>query len=332
MKRQNIISISSFGLIVILALILLFVTKPKIDMVVNDDKDLEKVSVRMKWFYAGTMAGWFAGKEKGFFKNEKINISIRPGGPDNSSVKLVAAGTDQFGVAGADEVLLSREKGIPIVAIAVLFKESPIAFISKKAKGINSPAQWAGKTIEVSYGSNAEVQYRAILKKYGLTNIKEVPYAFNFGPFISDKVDVSVAYIMDQVNTLKNMGIELNIVAAKDEGINPYGDVIITTEKLILSQPDLVHRFLAAAIKSQQWGVDNPEETVKILVSAVPELKFQNEIQVWKSTIPFLLSNEGIEKIGVMNIVRWNKTYEILREFNFIKEAVDINRAYINMN
>src|SRR5438128_1611237 len=86
----------------------------------------DKVSVRMKWFFAGTMVPWFAGKEKGFYKDARIDLEIHPGGPDNNAVKLVAAGTDLFGVAGADEVLLAREKGIPVVAIAVLFKESPI--------------------------------------------------------------------------------------------------------------------------------------------------------------------------------------------------------------
>ena len=94
----------------------------------------DKVSVRMKWFFAGTMTGWFAGVEQEFFKKNGIDITINSGGPDNNAIKLVAAGTDTFGVTGADEVLLARAKGIPIVAIGVLFKESPICFIAKKVK------------------------------------------------------------------------------------------------------------------------------------------------------------------------------------------------------
>ena len=196
-------------------------------------KTEDNVSVRMKWFYSGTMTGWFSGKEEGFYKKNGINLTINSGGPENSSIKLVASGSDLFGVTGADEVLIAMETGIPIVPIAVLFKESPIGFISKKDKNISSPKHWSGKTIEVDFGSNAEIQYRALLKKFNVSNTKDVPYTYSLIPFIEGKVDVSVAYIMDQVITLKNQGIDVNIITSKEYGINPYCDVIITTEKTL---------------------------------------------------------------------------------------------------
>lgn len=293
--------------------------------------DIDKVSVRMKWFFAGTMTGWFAGKEQGFYKDAGIDLEITSGGPDNNSVKLVAAGTDMFGVAGADEVLISREKGIPIVAIAVLFKESPVGFISKREKGITSPSQWSGKTVEVSYGSNAEVQYRALVKKFEVKHIKEVPYAFNLIPFIEDKVDVSIAYIMDQVITLKRMGIDLNVITCKEYGINPYGDVIITTEKTLRENPVLVKRFLDATIKSQLWAIKNPEVAVSALVKNASNLKAENEAQVWRATIPFLIADGGPNKLGIMKLERWEETMDVLIEFTFLKAPVDIDKAYKNI-
>jgi NitT/TauT family transport system substrate-binding protein len=284
-----------------------------------------KASVRMKWFFAGTMSGWFAGKEQGFFKEQGIDLTINPGGPENSSVKLVAAGSDLFGVAGADEVLIAREKGITIVPIAVLFKESPIGFISKKESGITSPEQWTGKTIEVDYGSNAEIQYRALVKKFNVTNVKEQPYAFSLVPFIEGKVDVSVAYIMDQVVTLRKQGIDVNVITAKEHGINPYGDVIITTEKTLKENPELVRRFVEAAIKSQKWAIENKSLAVDALVKNADTLKKDNELAVWEATIPFLISNEGIEKVGIMNNSRWEETQNVLLEFGALKQKQNIN-------
>jgi ABC-type nitrate/sulfonate/bicarbonate transport system substrate-binding protein len=293
--------------------------------------DMQSISVRMKWFYAGTMTGWFAGKEQGIFKEAGLNIAMTPGGPDNNSVKLVAAGTDTFGVAGADEVLMAREKGIPIVAVGVLFKDSPICFISKKDKGIMSPSQWSGKTVEVSYGSNAEVQYRALIKKFGVKDVKEVPYTFNLIPFIENKVDVSVAYRMDQVVTLEQRGILLNIIAPKEYGINPYGDVIITTEKTLRENPELVHRFVQAAVKSFQWSIEHPQEAVAVLVKNAPELKMENELEVWKATIPFLTVDGGIAQVGVMKTQRWQETLDSLVEFGAVKAPMDLQKAYQNV-
>ena len=297
----------------------------------NAGSDLEKVSVRMKWFFAGTMTGWFAGKEEGIFERHGVDLTIRSGGPDNSSVKLVAAGTDIFGVAGADEVLLSRAKGVPIVAIGVLFKDSPICFISKTSTDINSPKEWSGKTVEVSYGSNAEIQYRALVSKYAVKDIKEVPYTFNLAPFIEDKVDVSVAYKMDQVVTLKRQGIDLNIITPKEHGINPYGDVIITSERTLREHPDMVKRFMEAVVESFQWSIAHPENAVSSLIKNAPELKTENESQVWEETIPFLTADGGPDSICIMREDRWRDTMNPLLEFKAISESIDVSSAYNNI-
>lgn len=296
----------------------------------NTIKTNDSVSIRMKWFYAGTMTGWFAGLDEGIYAEENIDLQITPGGPDNNAVKLVASGTDAFGVAGADEVLMAREKGIPIVAIGVLFKDSPLGFVSKKANNITSPQMWNGKTIEVSYGSNAEIQYLAIKKKFNIVNIKEVPYTYNLVPFIDGTVDVSVAYLMDQVITLESKGIELNIQACKEYGINPYGDVIITSEKMIAENSELVERFVRATIKSMKWAINNQQQAVTHLLKHTPELNFENELKVWEATIPFLISKDGIEKLCVMQPERWTDTKNISAEFNVVAFDCDEIKAYTN--
>ena len=269
--------------------------------------------------------------EEGFYKEENIDLQITPGGPDNNAVKLVASGTDAFGVAGADEVLMAREKGIPVVAIGVLFKDSPLGFVSKKEKNITSPEMWNGKIIEVSYGSNAEIQYLALKKKFNVTDVKEVPYTFNLVPFIDGSVDVSVAYLMDQVITLESKGLELNIQSCKEYGINPYGDVIITSEKMIAEHPELVERFVRATIKSMRWAIENKEQSVAYFLKNAPELNLDNELKVWEATIPFLVSNDGIEQLCVMQPQRWTDTKNMSVEFNVVSANCDETKAYTNL-
>jgi len=330
MKKRLIVAIVALIVVAVGLAVYLGRTKPTLED--NRQKGLAKVSVRMKWFFAGTMTGWFAGKEEGIFERYGIDLTITPGGPDNSSVKLVAAGTDLFGVAGADEVLLAREKGVPVVAIGVLFKESPICFISKKFKDITTPTKWAGKTVEVSYGSNAEVQYRALIAKYGVKDIKEVPYTFNLAPFIEDNVDVSVAYRMDQVVTLERKGIELSIITAKEYGINPYGDVVITTETTLRNRADLVKAFMAAVVESHRLAIQNPTPAVHALVSRTGgSLTAENESQVWRETIPFLTADGGMDAIGHMTLVRWKETSSILVDYANLNPATDVTKAFSNI-
>lgn len=329
MKKQAVIGVI-VALVVILGIAVIIgqaPTKP------NQTPENTKISVRMKWFFAGTMTGWFAGKEEGIFRQHGIDLTINPGGPDNNAVKLVASGTDLFGVAGADEVLLARAKGIPVVAIGVLFKESPICFIAKEAKGVRTPADWAGKTVEVSYGSNAEVEYRALVAKFAVQQIKEVPYTFNLVPFIEDKVDISVAYRMDQVVTLQRKGIALSIITAKEHGINPYGDVVITTEKTLQERPELVRQFMSAVVESHRWAILNAPVAVKHLVSQTGgTLKADNEGAVWQATVPFLVADGGIESLCKMSAQRWQQTTEVLFAYAGLPKQIDVASAWANVS
>lgn len=319
-KSKRLIIFGASGILLIVVALVLYNStfSPKNDIAKS------QVSVRMKWFFAGTMTGWFAGREENFYSNKGLDVILHPGGPDNSAIKLVAAGTDMFGVAGADEVLIAREKGIPVVPIAVLFKESPIAFISKSTSGITTPKHWIGKTIEVDYGSNAEIQFRALAKLFNVSNFKEVPYTYSLVPFIENKVDVSVAYVMDQVVTLKNQNINLNVITAKQYGVNPYGDVIFTTEKTLNEQPELVDKFLQATIESHQWAIKNPSEAIKAFIKSNPNLKADNELAVWQATIPFLVSDEGIDDVGKMDYKRWEQTQYILLQFKALNKKNDL--------
>jgi len=330
MKKIHLASFTIIGIIVI-GLALYFSANRPSQITVNDQQS-DRTSIRMKWFFAGTMTGWFAGNEEGIFKNHDIELSINSGGPQNNSVKLVAAGSDDFGIAGADEVILARAKGIPIVAIAVLFKESPLCYISLASSGIKNPKDWRGKRIEVSYGENAEYQFRALLKIAGLTeeDYTEIPYTYSVAPFLQSKVDISPAYAMDQAIIIENEGIKINKIFAKDFGINPYADVIITTEQTIAEKPELVRRFLAAAIQSHEWAIENREKAVDHLIRAVPDLKKSDQINVWSATIPYIVPIDDQDIIGKMDEYRWLETQNVLIDSRALDQSVDLNSAYTN--
>lgn len=291
-----------------------------------------RVSVRMKWFIAGTMAPWYGAKVEEYYSNKQLEVSILSGGPDNSSIKLVAAGTDQFGVAGADEVILARSKGIPVVALAVLFKDSPICFISKQERGIKSPKDWSGKTIEVSHGDNSEIQFLALKQKFQVTGTKEVPYTFNPAPLLADKVDVSVAYRMDQALTLENQGVKLDIISAKDFGINPYADVLITSEAFLKNNAQIVRDFTESTMRAFRWIMEsesNRKKAVTALVSENPALKFENELNVWRATEPFVLGGGGLNEVGRFEDQRLNETLQILINHAGVTSDFDLKRAFI---
>lgn len=69
--------------------------------------------------------GLYAAKEQGYYNETGLDMTIQAGGPQVSPTQIVASGKAQFGLATADQLLVAREEGIPLVAIATIFQKSP---------------------------------------------------------------------------------------------------------------------------------------------------------------------------------------------------------------
>src|ERR1700691_5818620 len=128
----------------------------------------DAVTVRLKWYNQAQFAGFYVAQAKGFYKAAGLDVIIQPGGPDFPAVQMVAGGNEQFGVTGADQILIARSKGVPVVALAVIYRRNPFVLFSLQKSGIKTPADWAGKKVGVKIGGNEELIYRAVMPKPGI--------------------------------------------------------------------------------------------------------------------------------------------------------------------
>ena len=128
----------------------------------------ENINVRLKWLHQAQFAGFYAADQKGFFKEYGINVRLNPGGIDFPAIQMISGGSEQFGITGADQIILAREKGAPVVAIAVIYRKSPFVYFSIKDSNITKPKDFEGKKIGVKLGGNEELTYRAMIKNAGI--------------------------------------------------------------------------------------------------------------------------------------------------------------------
>ncbi len=110
---------------------------------------VEDANLKLKWLHQAQFAGNYVAKEKGFYKDQGINLNIIPFSFEDPVIKSVSEGRDVFGITGADELVLARSKGIPIKAIAVIYKINPVAAYSLKTSGITKPQDFIGKTVGI---------------------------------------------------------------------------------------------------------------------------------------------------------------------------------------
>lgn len=273
-------------------------------------------------------AGYYVAKEKGYYDAVGLDVAIQPGGSDFPAIQMVAGGSEQFGVTGADQILLARGKGVPVVALAVLYRKDPFVLFSLKSSGIDSPAKFRGKTLGVKIGGNEELIYRAVLKNAGIaaSDLTEVPVKFDLTPLLTGKVDVWPGYAINEVLTAQEKGFDTTIIAPSDYGISLYADTLFTTEKMLQQHPETVRAFVAATLKGWTDAIANPEEAARITIKYGSHLTYDHELAMMKASIPLLKPDDAA--VGTMDLAGWSAVQRLLLEGGFLKAALDLGKAY----
>lgn len=288
----------------------------------------QNVTVRLKWLHQAQFAGFYAANSQSYYANSNLNVTLEPGGPNADAVQLVAAGSDTFGEAGADQVLLARAKGVDIVAVAVIYQQTPFVLMTKASSGIKTMSQLKGKRVGVKFGQSEEVTYRAMLAaaKMSKGDVDEVPVQFDLGPFLSGSIDAFPGYSINEVLAAQEQGVPVNVIGPASVGINNfYADTIFTTGAEVKNRPDLVRAFVQSTIKGWQWAYDHPDQAAALGLQYDPSLKLPHEKAEMAASLPSL--KPAGKAIGAMDLAGWGSLQDVLVSQGQLAAKQDLNRA-----
>jgi NitT/TauT family transport system substrate-binding protein len=288
---------------------------------------LTEVSVRLKWTHQVQFAGIYTADKDGYYGEENLKITIDPvdfGQMD--TVKDVVDGKHIFGVASADEIIGARSRGVPVKAIAVIFRISPLLLMSIDDVKINKPEDLLGKTVAVHAGQASTV-FSAFVSKTGLDTSQFTRVDASSFDILEclQTADVCTGYSTDAVISAQMKGHETSSILFGDYGVPFYADIIFTTDDYMAQNPDVVERFLRATIRGWKTAIENPEKSVATALTFDPKLDKEFQTLSMKATIP--LVDTGVQPIGVMEPDMWQQMYDILLEQKAIS-AFDVTTAY----
>lgn len=320
-NKKMLISCISIFLIILLVLIFIFI-------VVTDNNDSSKTSLRLKWIYQAQFAGFYTANAEEYYKEAGLNVEIEPAGPNIYPIQSVTSGANEFGIAGAEQVITAIDNGVPIVAIAVIYRETPEALTSKKYLNITKPEDLIGKTVGIVY-ENDENLYRLFLKKNNIDekSINEVPAITGISQILTDKVDAKMAYEMNDATLLELEGEEVNVLKFRDYGVKVYADTIFTTKELIEKDPEKVRKFVNSSIKGWHEAINNPEKAIDELIKVNSSLNYEHQLGYLNKSIPIILTDE---KIGISDEAVWQDMIDNLYDFGVIKNKLKANEIFTN--
>ena len=124
-----------------------------------------------------------------------LNVEIEPGGPQVSSINMVASGNAEFGLAHADQLVMARNEGIELVAVAAAMQGSPQALMFHKGNGIKDFEELNGRKVYIQPG----ITYWEYLKsEYDLSGAEELAYTGQHVNFIGDKKAATQAFVTSE--------------------------------------------------------------------------------------------------------------------------------------
>lgn len=291
---------------------------------------LEKVTFRLAWVYDMAEVGVLVAKEKGYFEKEGLEVAIEPGGFGLDPIKLVAAGSNDYGIGGAGNLLLARAQGVPVVAIAAEFQNTPVGFVTHKDSGITSFSAFRGKRVGIQTGADTDVLYRALLAKNGMASkdVKEVPIQFDMGPFVNNLIDVLPGYVTNQPITLKGKGFDTNVITAASQGLSYYGNVFFTTEKTLKEKPDQAARFVRAVRAGWADALANKPDAIAALRKYTQEFDPKDLDRIYDEVMPFIRPDEKDVPLLGMSRARWENTAGILVSAGLVKQVPELSASY----
>jgi NitT/TauT family transport system substrate-binding protein len=288
----------------------------------------DKVTLQLKWVTQAQFAGYYAAKAKGLYEAEKLDVTIRPGGPDIVPEQVVAGGGAQFGIDWLPSLLSARDQGAPLVNIGQVFAYSGMREIAFKSSGIKGAGDLKGRRVAVWFGGN-EFELLATLEKHKIDRNKDVTLIqqpFDMNLLLQKRVDAAAAMTYNEYKQVLDAGVkpdDLVVIDFNKEGTAMLEDGIFAKADWIADarNKQVAARFLRASLKGWELCKDKPAECVEIVLKESPVLG--REHQAWMMTeINKLVWGPPAPRspLGKMDPAAFKQTADIALKFGVIKK------------
>jgi NitT/TauT family transport system substrate-binding protein len=302
-------------------------------------KQLDKVTLQLKWVTDTQFGGYYAAQQLGYFKKFGLDVTLRPGGPSITPEQVVASGQAQVGIDWLPSLLAARDTGTGLVNIAQMFSKSGMTELTWKSSGITSVAQMKNKKVGVWCCGNQYELYAA-LTKYGMDPTKNkgvtiVNQPFDMNLFLQHKVDAAAAMTYNelaQVMETKNPKTgklytlkDLNVFPMQKEGTGMLEDGLFTTQDWLNAHRDVAMRLVAASDWGWIYCRDHAVQCAQWVVKAGTALPAGH--QVWEQNESNKLIWPNKLGIGVMDPKAFAFTAATSLKYHGIKHAAT-RKAY----
>jgi diguanylate cyclase (GGDEF)-like protein len=283
----------------------------------------EKVSLQLKWLHQFQFAGYYAAKEKGFYEDAGLDVTIKERAPLINNIEQVLDGESEYGIA--DSVLfLYQEQKKPVVIVAPIFQHSPSVLITLASSGIDSPYKLNGKKVTFYKKDTDGFGVLAMLQSLGITPVLERNKESNdYKHLMYKKTDAYASYLTNEAYSLQAEGVAINIIDPANYGFDLYGDMLFTNANEAKNNPLRVQKFKDATIRGWKYALEHKEELIQIIKTKYAPNKSFEHLRYEANAIEDVIRYKSVA-IGTLDRGRIRYTLETYKKLGLVKNTFDI--------
>jgi len=283
-----------------------------------------RIKLALNWKPEPEFGGFYAAP----YAKHGLDVEILPGGTGTPTVQMVGAGSVDFGIVSADEVVLARSHGNDVVALFAVFQDSPTGIMAHASRNLTSIGDvLKGGTVALESGLPFA---RLLERKYGFSHVKVVPSpGGDITSFLHDENFAQQCFLTSEPIAARKKGAAVKVFAVSEIGYDPYTTVLAVSGESLRKNPDRAKAMVAAVWQGWRAYLDDPKAANQQMNQLNPTMDAQTFAEVAEVQKPFIETDATRrDGLGTMSRERWETLIGQFKELGDISQTIPAEECF----
>jgi NitT/TauT family transport system substrate-binding protein len=261
-------------------------------------QELTKIKFTLDWVLSGGHPWFYLAQDKGYFKDEGLDVTIDQGKGSVAAVTRVMSGAYDAGFTDINAIVqaaATNPRENPIM-VYLIFNKAAFAAVTKADGPIKTLKDFEGRSLGAPAGSVSLRLFPIVAEKNGvdMSKVKIINLEPNLveQALLQDQVDAVVSFTATSYLNFVAMGKDpekdFRWFRYDELGLDLYSSGVMVSQKLLKENPDAVRGLVKAINRAVREVAANPDEGMAVLQKVEPLIKADVE----KARLKFFLEQQ----------------------------------------
>jgi len=299
-------------------------------------RPLEPISLRLDFLARGYHVIFLAARERGYYAERGLDVSIAEGQGSGPTFQLVTNGSETFGLVDAGVLTRGVEAGVDAQMILGVFQQNMFGILSPGERPLTRPADLEDRRLAFTPGAVAEIMWPVFARKTrldeGKVTLLNVDATAKATLMRNGQADGAFHLVPTDSTIYESSGFPVATMRYADFGLSRLGTGVVALTQTLRDKPEVARGFVAATQLGWQTAIDNPDLAPPLVRQAFTVPRSDESLRLeWTRMMEYMRTERTKDRpLGWMDAADWQETQQVLIEADFLKERLPVERYYTN--